>query len=109
MKLEVGMYVRTVSGKIRKIISTYENGDVFLETHTCMKKEDIKKSSYDILDLIEKEDIILYDDLRMPFSLEVIRDVHNSVMLLRIKNEEIKIKRILTHEEFEARSYKIGE
>ena len=61
MKLEVGMYVRTNGGNIRKIenfkSSIYND---FIETpyKELINKKDIKKASHNIIDLIEVGDYV---------------------------------------------------
>lgn len=58
MTKSIGMYVRTKNGKIKKILAIYSNGDLFLDSHTCMSKDKILKASYDIKDLIIAGDLI---------------------------------------------------
>lgn len=70
MKLEVGMYVRTKWGDIRKIEriwndtdfnvdKTYYNYNIEEDTLGCVLNEDIiKEPSFNIIDLIEAEDYV---------------------------------------------------
>ncbi len=120
MKIEVGMYVRTKHRNevvIRKIVNIYEDSkenDHILVFDKPTKYQYYVEdnnfiASFDLDILLNKGDIVLYDDLSMPFSLEIIRDIHNSVMLARIKSGEIKIKQILTKEQFDKEKYIIGE
>lgn len=120
MKIEAGMYVRTKHRNevvIRKIVNIYEDSkehDHILVFDKPTKyqyyiEDNNFNASFDLNILLDKGDIILYDDLSIPFSFEIIRDIHNSVMLERIKSGEIKIKQILTKEEFDKRKYVIGD
>ncbi len=118
MKLEVGMYVRTKYGHIAKLIYIdYENeyyefdkGIVwFYEYYKDMfgfKDEDLKqitKTSFNIIDLIELEDYVNGEEI-------IIKDDGNIVIVNSgncFRNEEIKS--IVTKEQFEQMSYKIGD
>lgn len=133
MKLEVGQFIRTSYG-IRKIVNiTEDNGywkskvkvielDDFLNTSYKFDYEFytdekiIKKcvSSFNIIDLIEDGDILVNDS---NYKLEVLL-IDNELMVrntgliydnnyyLPIKS--IKIKSVITHEQIEQMSYRIG-
>lgn len=73
------------------------------------------KHSKQLIDLIEVKDVIKYRIDNISTTLETkgyiegIVDVSDEEMLQRIKNQKsYKILEILTHEQFEANSYKVG-
>ena len=131
MKLEVGMYVRTSVG-IGKIINfdgdlinfdgDLINIDLGYRTTIDFKSElfDIKKSSFNIIDLIEVGDLVNgFEIVRIdndPFIKNQINlwtnyDNYDSVFqtfsLKKILAQDIK--EILTHEQYEANCYKVVE
>lgn len=130
MKLEAGMYVRSVGGricKISKIVPNFLPNQTFVEVDVETRNiqvydgkfhyflntlEDIKgEPSYNIIDLIEVGDIITYE---YPTALGIVthENVTVSQELLDIlqngeNNHEYKIKSIVTKEQFEEMEYKI--
>ena len=125
-KLEVGMYVRTKDGIITKvdyiddetiyfdkdIYRIYSAGIDFLEKDNL---ERIKKASFDIKDLIEAGDIVVNESNNKQEVLLIDNElmvkntglIYDNNYYLPIKS--IAIKSILTKEQFESRSYRIGE
>lgn len=128
MKLEVGMYVRTKWGDIRKIEriwndtdfnvdKTYYNYNIEEDTLGCVLNEDIiKEPSFNIIDLIEAEDYVNGSKVIK------IENVENYPDLSSVKIEksdfrygvyetvfEKDIKAIVTHEQFEQMAYKVGD
>lgn len=129
-KLEVGMYVRTDNGNIRKITELINSKyiddpdyyvdkvliDIVQEENTIyMEKwlfdENIIKSSHNIIDLIEVGDIITYE---YPMALGIVTHENITVLqeLLDIlkngeNNNEYKIKSIVTKEQFEQMKYEV--
>lgn len=125
-KLEVGMYVRTKDGIITKvdyiddetiyfdkdIYRFYGAGIDFLEKDNL---ERIKKASFDILDLIEAGDIVVNESNNKQEVLLIDNElmvkntglIYDNNYYLPIKS--IAIKSILTKEQFESRSYRIGD
>lgn len=118
MKLEVEMYVRTNSG-IRKCErvdrdGTYKfndeiynkYGDAFVWIDEDDLERYISKSSHNIIDLIEVGDYV--NGLRVhgitDYGLEVYMFGDAKEIL-----EENEIKSIVTREQFESMSYKVGE
>lgn len=117
-KIKIGMYVRTESGIIAKIENKIR--DCIYETDVMvlffnnfeLKDKDIKKASFDIIDLIEVGDyvngnIVLYKDTGI---------AHNQNLIVCIGRDEERhiydencIKSIVTKEQFESMSYRIGE
>lgn len=126
MKLEAGQFVRTKDGEIHKIKSIndeyieYENG--FGVPYEL--KDIIIKASFNIIDLIETRDILLlFDkDYGEKYKAEVVIDGENFKSVINyeqdtllnleyelITNEHIELLEILTKEQFEKTSYKLGE
>ena len=98
MELEIGMYVRTINGKIWVITS---------QRAISGHKKDIINASYNIIDLIEVGDyvngykvlnVLDFNDNTRMLSLDKIYDS-------KITNEDIKS--ILTKEQFESMEYKV--
>ena len=124
MKLEVGMYVRTDKG-IKKI-TTYEF-DNFLKRHyvNCDKThwgfsfgENEIKASHNIIELIEVGDFITLGENCYPlqvmniweFAGELNIELSNKAKFEDIKSDSnFKIYSIVTKEQFESMSYKVGE
>lgn len=118
-KLEVGMYVRTKKYGIAKIIggiSDKFNIDVFKKdgcTLRCQKEKDILKASFNIIDVIKPKDIILGRDGKLYQCWKIYKDY----VFTYSKNKygviitlvDYQIDRILTKEQFESMSYRIGE
>ena len=118
MKLEVGMYVRTNGGNIRKIenfkSSIYND---FIETpyKELINKKDIKKASHNIIDLIEVGDYVngkkivdvgcLINGPRK--GTKVIDYYITPSAVSYLENEDIKS--FITHEQIEQMAYKVGE
>lgn len=127
MEIEVGMYVRTKNGEIGKIRVIIDN-KIFINTNQYYST--VVKASYNIIDLIEEKDLveIEYYSLRknervtrlfeVSFKEGIYINLSNAkceFMLINGEfNEEDKelkpiIKTIVTKEQFESMSYKVGE
>lgn len=133
-KLEIGMYVRTKYG-IRKITNIGKDKgynkprvkvialDEYIRTnckfdyifYTDEKViKDIKKASFDIIDLIEAGDIVINESNNKQEVLLIDNElmvkntglIYDNNYYLPIKS--IAIKSILTKEQFESKSYRIG-
>lgn len=122
MKLELrkNMYYRTYSGFINKIISIKNfNEREYLLNGFYINKDTIKKASHNIIDLIEVGDYvngsevldfenkyIEEDDKFVPFGVitENCYLENNDSWII-----EKDIKSIVTKEQFEQMSYKVGE
>ena len=118
MKLEVGMYVRTPYGidKIKDIVlngNLYEDSGLYLEKGIKLVcgKEEMKnlKASYNIIDLIEAGDYVNGDriDEIENGELRFHWDYGYSEYISYYENEDIKS--IVTKEQFESMSYKVGD
>lgn len=120
-KLEIGMYVRTKDGIIDKVIIDYNghcaNPNCKYKHISCAKnyydEDDIKKASFNITDLIKPKDIILGRDGKLYQCWKIYKDY----VFTYSKNKygdtitlvDYQIDRILTKEQFESVSYRIGE
>ena len=126
MKLELKekMYVRTKDGIIAKVdyiddntiffdkdlYRTYSDSIDFLEKDNL---ERIAKASYNIIDLIKSKDIILGRDGKMYQCWKIYKDY----VFTYSKNKQgqtitlvdYQIDKVLTKEQFEQMSYKVGE
>lgn len=119
-KLEVGMYVRYKSysyTSIFKVVKIQGNEIYsFYKDETNLSyglREDVIKTSYDILDLIEKDDIVAYYNKLQDVKGLIIERVQDNNYVKRLKEfvqaGTINIVRVMTKEQFEQYSYKIDE
>ena len=124
MKLEVGMYVRSkINGMIGKITDIEETKvfDRYLtvireetryildDNHNrgfCETENDSVKASHNIIDLIEVGDYVNGGQVREKVE-DYIRISGGNFMFQYLKENEIKS--IVTKEQFESMSYKIGD
>lgn len=134
MKINVDDYVRTKKGSIGKVLGIDYliegngnsqdniegiyfdnvmdgiNKDIFT---CCLYIFKECKSSLNIIDLVEVGDVIkykIYTPLETKGYLIGITDISDNEMLERIKEDEnYHILEIITHEQIERTSYKIGE
>ena len=123
LELKENMYYRTYSGFINKIISIkdYNEREYLLNGFYINKKDTIKKASYNIIDILECRDIIklfMEDDIAEEntniFELIAINYNDNEIGVF---NSDFQIeffpienlRGILTHEQMEQMSYKVGE
>lgn len=97
MKLEVGMYVRTINGKIWIITS---------QKAISGHRKDIIKASHNIMDLIEVGDYV--NGEKVLLKNEGYIKVGTGRDYIVVNNEKF-IKSIVTKEQFEQMAYKVGE
>lgn len=128
MKLEVGMICRTYEGYIGKLIqinvSDYNylvidcNRDVrrdvgYPKSHLYLKEENIKKASYDILDLIEVGDILHNKNDDEYWTVQETQGtgyIQTEWEVVETQEEFFEIfDEIITKEQAKEFSYKIGE
>ena len=125
MKLEVGMYVRTKNRGIAKFRgwNAYDENKVAIHTHNegdveitpVIDKSTIIKASDNIIDLIEEGDYVngfRVDEIGEYHSIktdkiETYAKVNCSKLLNCLYEEDIET--IVTKEQFESMSYKVGE
>ena len=114
--LSVGMFVRTKRDGIGKIISLSigeEDECCFIELskrRTGIKEHNILKASHNIKELLQVGDIITYEfptGLGM-LKFENVTILGNFLDVLK-SSDEYKIISIVTKEQFESMSYKVGE
>ena len=118
MKLEVGMYVRDIKGRIDKIIG-FKGALIEFEKDLMggyIDCNDFTKASFNIIDLIEVGNYVNGSKVIK------IENVENYPDLLNVKIEksdfrygvyetifEKDIKSVITKEQFEQMAYKVGE
>ena len=101
--LSVGMYVRTLNG-IVKIDKIQDN--VMKDTKGYSHYGDFIKASYNIIDILEE------DDYANEEVITKIKEDKDGKYLVTIYNDVIRnkdIKSVITHEQIEQISYRIGE
>ena len=112
MKLEVGMYVRTIGG-IERLKKENDNG-WFFEKSMIIKPDNIEKyiikASHNIIDLIELGDYVngypVYEIIDYPDNTRaiVIADDNKSIIW---EESSQYIKSIVTKEQFESMKYEV--
>ena len=122
MKLEIGKFVRLKSGYICKIINIndYREPNMkygveanYLKDVMFIGDDDVVKASYNIIDLIEVEDIIsFYEDIDN-YKKQYVIGIPDLITLDEIKdkitNDNIRLVSILTKQEMEQMAYKVEE
>ena len=108
MKLEVGMYVRTLNGivKIDKI-----KDSIMIDTKGKTHFGDFIKASYNIIDLIKSKDIILGRDRKIYQCWKIYKDY----VFTYSKNKQgqtitlvdYQIDKVLSKEQFEQMAYRV--
>lgn len=121
-EIEVNEHVRTKDGIIDKVIIEYNgkcNNSNCSEKHISCKynyynEKDIVNHSKQLIDLIKVKDLVCFKN-KLQNSLEneeMIIHIFDNDTLEEVKQaiekEEIKLLEILTHEQFEQSSYKVG-
>ena len=120
MEIEVGDYIKTIYHNIEKVEKMIqEDGWVYVITNKsgyeleCLKNIVVKKTSKDILDLIENEDIlkvktkdneIIYvgvDENTIDLDYEEIKE--------ELKSKKYQLLGILSHKQFEQNCYTVLE
>lgn len=111
MKLEVGMYVRDIKGRIDKIIG-FKGALIEFEKDLMggyIDCNDFTKASFNIIDLIEKGDYINGEKIDY---ISISKDGEKRPLIkdnIYFFEKYISIKSIITKEQFEEMSYKVGE
>lgn len=108
MKLEVGMYVRTLNG-IVKIDKIQDN--VMKDTKGYLHYGDFVKASYNIIDILEIGDYVNGEKVIYKQYKEYPNPLldHYVVDTIRCSYIESEIKTIVTKEQFEQMAYKVVE
>ena len=105
MEIKVGEYVRSKSGSIGKITKIEDNKFLYENKTLITWIGKVTKHSFNIIDLIEVGDIVFIEDF---FNYSFIH-IFDERMLEALKEDikkDVKLKSILTHEQFEANAYK---
>ena len=106
--LSVGMYYRTYSGFINKIISIKNfNEREYLLNGFYINKNTIKKFSYNIIDIMEKGDYLnghRVEEIDFE-NEEIFTDSEYYCGIVEFCN----IKSVITHEQMEQMAYKVGD
>ena len=111
MKIEKGMYVRTNKGEILDVFCKTKNYIIAYFKENPYKVEDIKKASYNIIDLIEEGDyvngnkVIYVEDLDALEYLFI--DVDGNSYYSAIDKECNNPKTIVTKEQFNNIKYEV--
>lgn len=125
MELSIGMFIRTKTGKIAKIINKYDNSGSLHRQHyvwvlddcsvLALNSQKVVKISNEITDLIEPQDLMYIDidskdgcgGIVVPRIAETLNELEK--WKDRIKSGECKLVSVTTHEAIESISYKVGE
>ena len=116
--MNIGDYARTkkgIIGKIKAIDNQTELEDLYLVKRKWYYKEDIIKSSPNIIDLIEVGDILKFKDTKHYEEVEAIDDeklyLTNYIYMsgLQEYKEEIQndLEWVITHEQIESMKYEV--
>ena len=110
--MKVGDYVRTKSNGIQKIDEEGRINLGFIKPpFKIIKKEELLKSSPNIIDLIEVGDYVngykVIDIAQSPEKALYLNDISQKGALIPVCNYQIKS--IVTKEQFESMGYKVGE
>ena len=113
MKLEVGMYVRTKDGFLwkPKKIEIEEDNSVWFDDYYDYDVSDVK-ASHNIIDLIEVGDYVNGEKIIRVIPQDICGDEVLDYQHIFANNKEIfkeDIKSIVTSQQFESMSYKVGE
>lgn len=113
MDIQVGEYVRTAEGLIRKV-DQIGNYTFWLEDNTSIALDDINiKHSFNIIDLIEVGDYVNGIKIADSFKIETTPVTKNKIIVFNhdIDREnsifDFQIKTIVTKEQFKAVEYEV--
>lgn len=122
MKLEVGQFARLKSGYICKIININDFREPnmkygveanYLKDVMFIGDDDVVKSSYNIIDILEKGDYVngyLVTYVYKPDGNEVFRiEIERDTLKGHIIDKSSQIKSIVTKEQMEQMTYKVEE
>lgn len=111
-EIEVNEYVRTKDGIIDKVINSNFYMSIYVECEKGLHLiESIVNHSKQLIDLIENKDVlkVRIDKTIMVFGMdEDTSDIKYKELIENIENGEYELLEILTHEQFEQNSYKVG-
>lgn len=112
MKLEVGMYVRTELYSISKIIDMEDLEWIEIDKNKgyLIHRDTILKASHNIIDLIEVGDYVngvLVENIYSREEDKMLFHTFETEIMIEVTKENIN--NIVTKEQFESMSYKVGE
>lgn len=111
-EIEVNEYVRTKDGIIDKVINSNFYMSIYVECEKGLHLiENIVKHSKQLIELIENKDVlkVRIDKTIMVFGMdEDTSDIKYKELIENIENREYELLEILTHEQFEQSSFKLG-
>lgn len=120
MEINEEIFIRTNCGNIfktnkEKIFVSNDLKTLYIQLNGINNhaRYDVTKHSKDIIDLIEKKDVVLVDNIKYTV-ITFLKNGNDDIVLKGICKDgiyltlgEVKIQSILTHEQFEANAYKI--
>lgn len=111
-EIKVGEYVRTKNGrifKVKEINEDYLVEDIEYGGLGCFIEYAVKHS-FNIIDLIEVGDIVTVEEVDTKWERTVEVDEEGYIKYLKMYvGKEEKLKKILTHEQYEQNCYKLEE
>ena len=119
MDIKVEDYVRTKSGFIGKVIGRHGGYGLHYELDVnkeiqenlmngIVREDNITKHSFNLIDLIEVEDIVVMLDTK--FNTKDYIFIDDNEMLKAVKKDlkdRCELLEVLTHQQFEANAYKV--
>ena len=127
LKLKENMYVRNCYGRIAKIeyiednttycdnwlYQSYEDHITFINLDDEEDIDEILKASYNIIDILEVGDIILFyediDNYKKQYAIGIPDLITLDEIKDKITNDNIRLVSILTKEEMEQMAYRVEE
>lgn len=109
-KIEVGEYIRTEKGFIGKVNNSIYSYLLECEEGEVFEKEDIRKHSKNIIDLIEEGDILKVREGNIIFWLGIEKgdtQFNHRELMYSIKNKEVELLSIVTKEQFKSVEYDV--
>lgn len=104
MEIKLGMYVRTEHGKIWRVVSSKA-----IDGH----RRRIVNASFDVIDLIEPQDLMYIDispdnwgGIVVPMVAETLNELNT--WKERLSSGEYILKGVVTHEQLSANVFKVG-
>lgn len=115
-KIEKEEHVRTKTGKIGKVLSIDEDPEwieTTLDKGNVMHISEVKKHSKQLIDIIEPGDILEIEEEGYEEKYECLKSDKGLSIYVPISDyykriEDLKIKRVLTKEQFRQNSYEVG-
>lgn len=109
MEIKENEFIRTKTGKIDKVINNNYYMSQYIECEKrIVEKENIVKHSFNIIDLIEVEDLVFIEINGRSDWIYVYNEEMIETIIEHVKTG-MKIKLILTHEQYERKCYTVEE